>query len=125
MTVAVGDIVTLGSGLRYAVLGFLGNPSGGRDAKLIRKNSDGSFSSFQKNAAMLIPAETPVFVSGEKVTVNGLAGEFMSYDSDIELARVMLAPRRRQLSSGGAFVEIEAAVCRVSRALLVLENRKV
>ncbi|WP_167480712.1 hypothetical protein [Mesorhizobium waimense] len=41
--VQVGDIVLLGSGLRYCVLDFVGNASGTRDAKLIRKNSNGTF----------------------------------------------------------------------------------
>ncbi|TIT38075.1 MAG: hypothetical protein E5W76_21970 [Mesorhizobium sp.] len=123
MTVAVGDIVLLGSGLRYVVLDFVGNPSGSQDAKLLRKNSDGSYTSLQKSASMLIPAETPAFADAEKVTVNGLPGEFMSYEVD-GTARVMLAPRRHELSRGG-FIAIEAAVCRISRALLVLENRKV
>ncbi|WP_224545594.1 hypothetical protein [Mesorhizobium sp. CA16] len=122
MTVAVGDIVLLGSGLKYCVLGFVGNASGGQDAKLIRKNSDGSFSGFQKSTSMLIPAETPTFESGEAVKVDGLPGAFMSFDGDD--ARVLLAPRSRALPNGG-FIAIEAATCRVSRALLVLENRKV
>lgn len=123
MTVQVGDIVMLGTGLRYCVLGFVGNPSGSQDAKLIRKNSNGTFTGFQKGAEFLIPAVTPpAFQSGEEVRVDGLPGSFMSLDGDV--ARVMLAPRRRQLSSGG-FVEIAAGVARVSLALLVLENRKI
>lgn len=122
MTVQVGDIVVLGTGLHYCVMGFVGNPSGTQDARVIRRNSDSSYTHFQKNAELLIAVETPVFESGEEVRVDGFKGSFMSHDGDV--ARVMLAPRRRQLSGGG-FVEIEAAVCRVSRALLVLENRKI
>ncbi|MER8853015.1 hypothetical protein NKH94_15610 [Mesorhizobium australicum] len=122
--VAVGDIVLLGSGLRYAVLGFLGNPNGGQDAKLIRRNSDGSYSSFQKSAEFLISAETPAFEPGEQVTIDGFKGQFMSREADGDVARVMLEPRRRQ-SAGGGFIQIEPGVCRASYALLVLENRKV
>lgn len=122
MTVKVGDIVMLASGLKYCVQAFVGNAHGGQDAKLIRKNSDGSFTGMQKSTDFLIPAETPVFESGEAVRVDGFKGQYMSRDADT--ARVMLEPRRRQLSNGG-FVEIEAGVARVSFALLVLENRKV
>lgn len=122
MTVAVGDVVMLATGLKYCVLSFVGNAHGGQDARLVRKNSDGSFTAFTKSADYLVPSDTPAFADAEKVTVNGLPGEFMNYEAD-GVARVMLAPRRRELPHGG-FVEIEAAVCRVSRALLVLENRK-
>lgn len=122
MTAQVGDIVALGSGLKYVVQGFIGNPTGSRDAKLIRRNADGSFTGFQKGADALIPIETPTFESGEHVTVDGLPGAFMSYDGDD--VRVMLAQRSRPLRNGGS-IEIEAAVCRVPRAKLVLENRRV
>ncbi|WP_167480713.1 hypothetical protein [Mesorhizobium waimense] len=47
----------------------------------------------------------------------------MSREADGDIARVMLEPRRRQLSGGG-FIQIEAGVARASFALLVLENRK-
>ncbi|RWO35573.1 MAG: hypothetical protein EOS08_03845 [Mesorhizobium sp.] len=123
MTVQVGDIVMLGTGLRYCVLGFVGNPSGSQDAKLIRKNSNGTFTGFQKGAEFLIPAERPVFESGEEVRVDGLKGQYMSREADGDIARVMLEPRRRLLSAGG-FIQIEAGVARASFALLVLENRK-
>ncbi|MER8780343.1 hypothetical protein NKH93_06725 [Mesorhizobium sp. M0954] len=120
MTVAVGDIIVSGSGLRWCVLGFVGNASGTQDAKLIRKNSEGAFTGLQKDAEMLIPVETPVFESGDAVTIDGFKGTYMSRDGDV--ARIMLEPRRRQLSSGG-FVQIEAGVARASFALLVVQNR--
>ncbi|TRC76890.1 hypothetical protein FJV83_24180 [Mesorhizobium sp. WSM4307] len=122
--VAVGDVVLLSTGLRYCVLEFLGNARGGRDARLIRKNADGTYSSFQKNAEMLIPAETPVFNPGDAVTIDGLKGTYMSREADGDVVRIMLEPRRRQLSGGG-FVQIEAGIARASYALLVLQNRKV
>ncbi|MER9847096.1 hypothetical protein NKJ55_06990 [Mesorhizobium sp. M0106] len=126
MTVAVGDIVALsvaGSGqLRWVVSGFLSNPSGRREAKLVRKNMYGTYSSYQRNTEGLIPIETPVFNSGDKVWVDGNRGEYMSRDGDI--ARVMLAPRRRQFTGVG-FIEIRPAVATVSYHLLVVENRKV
>lgn len=124
MTVQVGDIVVAGSGLRWCILGFVGNPSGGQDAKLIRKNSDGTYTGVQKDAEMLIAVESPVFEIGEPVTINGLKGVFQSIEREDHVARIMLAPRSKQLASGG-FVEIQAGVSRASFALLVLENRKV
>ncbi|MET2827347.1 hypothetical protein [Mesorhizobium shangrilense] len=122
--VQVGDIVVLGTGLRYAVLEFLGNASGGQDVRLIRRNADGTYSSFQKSAEFLVPAETPVFEPGDEVTIDGFKGTYMSREADGDVARVMLEPRRRQLSGGG-FVQIEAGIARASFALLVLQNRKV
>ncbi|RUW58356.1 hypothetical protein [Mesorhizobium sp. M7A.F.Ca.US.008.03.1.1] len=123
VSVDVGDIVVAGSGLRWCVLAFVGNPSGGQDAKLIRKNGDGSYSGFQKDAEMLIAVETPVFQPGEQVTIDGFKGTFLSREAESDVARIMLAPRQRQLSSGG-FVQIEAGVARASYALFVVQNRK-
>jgi hypothetical protein len=125
MTAQVGDIVTLETGLRYVVLEFVGNPSGGRDAKLLRKNSNGTFTGFQKNVDFLIPVETPSFQPGEAVTVDGFPGQFMSLEAESHVARIMLAPRRRQLGNGTAFVHIEASVARANLGWFVLENRKV
>ncbi|MBZ9774388.1 hypothetical protein [Mesorhizobium sp. CO1-1-8] len=123
MAVQVGDVVVAGSGLRWCILGFVGNPSGGQDAKLIRKNSDGSYSGLQKDSEMLIAVETPVFQPGDEVTIDGFKGTYMSREDEGDIARVMLAPRQRQLSSGG-FVQIEAGVARASYALFVVQNRK-
>ncbi|MBZ9718544.1 hypothetical protein LB519_11845 [Mesorhizobium sp. AD1-1] len=122
--VQIGDIVLLGSGLRWCVLQFVGNPNGGQDARLIRRNSDGSYTAFQKGTEFLIPAERPVFEIGESVTIDGLKGVFQCVEREEHVARIMLAPRQRELASGG-FVEIEAGVARASFALLVVQNKKV
>jgi hypothetical protein len=118
----VGDVVVSDSGLKWVLLELIGNAHGGQDARLIRRSGDGRYTGLLKGASGLIVTESPSFESGEPVTADGFKGSFMSLDGDV--ARVMLAPRRRQLAGGG-FVEIAAGVARISLALLVLENRSI
>ncbi|TPK69899.1 hypothetical protein [Mesorhizobium sp. B2-4-17] len=119
--VKAGDIVLLDS-LRYVVDRIVPKQNGGQDAKLIRRTKWGSFSSIESNPSRLTRLETPSFESGEKVTVDGIKGTYLSRERDGNIARVMLAPRRRQFTAVG-FFEIGPAVARVSFALLVIENR--
>jgi hypothetical protein len=119
-----GDIVVAESGLKWVVLELIGNAYGGQDARLIRPSSDGRYTALLKGTSGLIVIESPSFQPGDAVTIDGLKGTYMSREADGDVARVMLAPRRRQSPSGG-FIQIEAGVARASLGLLVLENRKV
>ncbi|GLS35367.1 hypothetical protein GCM10010869_09550 [Mesorhizobium tianshanense] len=125
-TAQVGDIVHVseaaaGLRCRWVVLGFVSSGQG-RDAKLVRKNAHGTYSNCQKRPEILTLVERPVFRSGDKVSVDGNRGVFMSREAD-GAARVMLAARRKQFTGIG-LIEIQAAVARMNYALFVIENRK-
>lgn len=118
----LGDIVMLGSGMRYTVLEWVTNhPQGGCYARLIRQNRDGSVSSFEKDREWLNVVESPAFELGEKVTVNGMKGGYLSTENGI--SRVLVAEQRKELR-GGDFIVIDAHVERLPKARLVIENRR-
>jgi hypothetical protein len=119
----LGDIVLVGSGLKYSVLEWIDNhPHGGRNARLIRKNHDGSTSAFVKGASYLHVVETPTFEIGEPVTVGGRSGGYLGTEDGV--CRVLIAERRKELRGGG-FIVIDAHVERIPKAILVIENRRV
>ncbi|TGQ08705.1 MULTISPECIES: hypothetical protein [unclassified Mesorhizobium] len=128
----IGDIVISapGSGQAtrstYVTAGFITNPRGGRDVKLLRKapSAHGGYSGLQTHESKLRSVERPVFKPGSKVLVEGFKGVFMSFERGGEVVRVMLAPRRRAFTGLG-FIDIGPAVARVSYALFVIENCKV
>jgi hypothetical protein len=119
----LGDIVLVGSGMRYAVLEWIdSSPHGGRNARLIRMNRDGSTSGLTKAANFLHVVETPTFEMGEKVTVGGRSGGYLGTEEGV--CRVLMAERRKKLRDDG-YIMIDAHVERIPKAILVIENRRV
>ncbi|AZO00345.1 hypothetical protein EJ066_26250 [Mesorhizobium sp. M9A.F.Ca.ET.002.03.1.2] len=122
----VGDIVHVsaaaGPWCKWVVAGFVVSPQG-RNAKLLRKTSFGTYSSSQKRVEGLALIERPVFKSGDKVVVDGNRGEFMCFEKGGDVVRIMLAPRRRHFTGVG-FIDIAPAVVRTNYWMLVIENSK-
>ncbi len=119
----LGDIVLVGSGLKYSVLEWMSShPNGGRNARLIRKNRDGSTSAFVKDSQYLHVVETPAFEVGEEVKLGGRKGGYLGTENGV--SRVLIAERRKELRGGG-FIVIDAHVERIPLAILVIENRRV
>lgn len=131
MAVELGDIVFLSEmsasssqRIKWVVAGFVNNPSGRIEAKLVRKNQYGTYSCYHRNPDVLVPVERPIFTPGDIVTVDGNRGTFMCRDRrEGGLAMVMLAPRRRAFTGVG-FIEIKPATATMSYPLFVIENRK-
>ncbi|MDX8537849.1 hypothetical protein RFM23_09465 [Mesorhizobium abyssinicae] len=123
MTIEIGDIVNVAIGPMwnsYAVSGFSGDP---QRVTLVRKNSSGTYSTIHSDPNRVRHVARPVFKSGDKVLIDGCKAEFMSFEKGGEVARVMLAPRRRQFTGVG-FIDIGPAVVRLNYWMLVIENSK-
>ncbi|RUV08164.1 hypothetical protein EOA79_01465 [Mesorhizobium sp. M1A.F.Ca.IN.020.03.2.1] len=119
----IGDVVTVAIGpmwTTYAVSGFIEDR---QRVKLVRKNSSGTYSSILSDPKRVRQISRPAFKSGDKVLVDGFKGEFMSFERGGDVARVMLAPRRRQFTGVG-FIDISHAVVRLNYWMLVIENSK-
>lgn len=116
----LGDIVMVESGVKYVVVDLVGGPNGARVARLLRRKSNGDTVSFTKDEAGLSVVASNPFQMGDSVTVNGLRGDYLGTENGI--ARVLLAERSHPLKGGG-HITLDAAVARISHALLVLENR--
>ncbi len=122
MAAQAGDIVAITSGVKYVVMELLGNPIGGLNARLIRPERNGRYTGLSKGTSGLTVIQSPSFVSGERVTVDGSNGCYLGTENGI--ARVLLARRRKQTKAGD-FIGIDASVARVPIGLLVLENRPI
>ncbi len=124
IAVQIGDIVELprDGGGRWVVAAFLGGPNGDF-AKLVRKRSDGSYTSFIRPAEGLVPEHYLPFEEGEKVNLNTIpeTGTFITMADG--MADVLLPTYRKELEGGGTIIARGEATARVSLWSLVLENR--
>lgn len=125
----IGDIVsrtdTNGVTRRYTVHEFVNNAHGGRDAVLRAKFSDANmptrYHRWQRDEALLVVDESPVFEVGEKVLLGDRKGVVLE-DSGSDTVLVNLQAEEKDLADG-VKVDVDAITQPVPRDLLVLDNR--
>ncbi|MEQ1951360.1 hypothetical protein [Mesorhizobium sp. CN2-181] len=124
MSVAIGDIVET-NGELYVVAGFFKQPNGPRMnkvARLVRKNSNGTTTSFTIAPEGVDLIESPVFEPGARVTVDGLPGAVVETIPDEGIVNVLLDARTKPLK-GGDNLQIDPSISRQFLWRLVLENK--
>lgn len=121
MTIEVGDIVQIESGLRWLVVNFTSPPYEGY-AQLLCYQNNGQRKTIIKAPVNLILVERPVFKREQKVNVDGLRGTLLGIENAV--ARVLI-PERMKPTVGGMKLILDACIVRVPFPALVMENRKI
>ncbi len=93
--IELGDIVRGTRALRFVVVEFVQGPNASTFARLHRRDSEFTVSSFTQDVRGLTLVERPTYQPDEKVTVNGQAGRFVAIRDD-GWAEVFMAQRVRK-----------------------------
>ncbi len=120
---AIGSIVTVPwhtDGKRWVVSEYVGSPRGEpKYARIIRVRSGGGTTGHLCYNGGLTVVETPTFTLGERVKIDGRAGEIIALGDEI---RIRLDPFSLTLRGDGA-IRYEGNETSVPAWRVVLENR--